>query len=229
MGSILKKLLIGTLIGSCLIGTTYAYYPNPRQIIIHHQGDNSYDKVDRMEIAGIYDWHINNNNWNYIGYDYVIERYNGNVNDGEQFGCKAIYIDNDIIVWETPRARESLVGGHTKGANSNSIGIAIAGDYDRDYLDEDILNTTTDFINNYIYVNEGILKVVPHRDIQEKSCPGSKFPLAKLRSILQGYKWDIGEKINNKYDPYVSYEEDNDIPMGKDKFLDLITLSIIHN
>jgi N-acetyl-anhydromuramyl-L-alanine amidase AmpD len=65
-------------------------------------------------VKEIRDWHVNGNGWSDIGYHYVIRR-NGEVEVGRP---------------------ESVAGAHTRGSNSNSIGICLVGGEHRDGGDQ---------------------------------------------------------------------------------------------
>jgi N-acetyl-anhydromuramyl-L-alanine amidase AmpD len=72
------------------------------ELIIHCS--YTYPEMD-IGAAEIRSWHMNENGWSDIGYHYVIRR-NGAIENGRP---------------------EAVVGAHTSGHNSNSIGICMVG------------------------------------------------------------------------------------------------------
>lgn len=75
------------------------------KIIVHHSAGLDHPG---MNFFGIYDWHVNHNKWDDIGYHYVIESVEG----------------KPIVVIGRPITK---VGAHARGANTGSIGICLVG------------------------------------------------------------------------------------------------------
>lgn len=82
------------------------------KIIIHHTAGNDSATVDAIRRQ-----HINKNGWRDIGYHFLIHR---------------IPMKKEFIT-STGRSTQ-FEGAHTKGANSNSIGVSVAGNYQRNQL-----------------------------------------------------------------------------------------------
>jgi hypothetical protein len=85
----------------------------PRYAIVHHTvNSNTYSPGDVPSlILGIYYLHTNGNGWCDIGYNFIVDRFG--------------------TVWEgrTNSMYYGVIGGHAKGFNTGSIGIALLGQY----------------------------------------------------------------------------------------------------
>jgi len=89
-------------------------YSEPNKFIIHHDG-NARNKVPKSVteaktwIRGIYYWHAVGLGWGDIGYNYIVDPW-GNIYHGR-------------------KGNIGVIGGHTYGQNTNSIGICFLGNY----------------------------------------------------------------------------------------------------
>jgi len=87
---------------------------DPNKFILHHDG-NARNKVPKSVaeaktwIRGIYYWHAIGLGWGDIGYNYVVDPW-GNIYHGR-------------------KGNIGVIGGHTYGQNTNSIGICFLGNY----------------------------------------------------------------------------------------------------
>jgi flagellar hook assembly protein FlgD len=92
-----------------------AYAPALRLAIVHHTVNaNSYTRAQAPAIVrGIERYHVLGNGWNDIGYNFLIDRF-GTIYEGRAGG-----IDKPVI------------GAHSLGFNTGSVGIALIGTYDR--------------------------------------------------------------------------------------------------
>jgi flagellar hook assembly protein FlgD len=85
-----------------------------RFAIVHHTvNTNAYSRAQAPAIVrGIEMYHVKGNGWNDIGYNFLIDRY-GTVYEGRGGG-----ID------------KNLIGAHSEGFNTGSVGVALIGTYD---------------------------------------------------------------------------------------------------
>ncbi|MGZ4388666.1 MAG: N-acetylmuramoyl-L-alanine amidase [Gaiellaceae bacterium] len=89
------------------------YAPTLRLAIVHHTVNaNSYSRAQAGAIVrGIETYHVLGNGWNDIGYNFLVDRY-GQIWEGRGGG-----IDKNVI------------GAHSAGFNTGSVGIALIGTY----------------------------------------------------------------------------------------------------
>lgn len=130
----------------------------PKQIIIHHTHNPDLTTVSTHQL------HIDRFKWAGIGYNFFIEK------------------NGDIYV-----GRGMHVGAHAKGHNKDSIGIALAGNFDETRPTkvqlEALIDLTIDFMYKYDIEPS---KIMGHRELDgvEKSCPGLLFDMEKFREVL---------------------------------------------
>lgn len=130
------------------------------RIILHH----SAGPVDQ-DIEDIARYHVNSLGWSAIGYHYLVDR------DGQ-------------ILLGRPRG---AVGAHAYGANYDSVGICVIGNYNViDVSERQLLSLAllcANLISDYDLVDDDIL---PHRYINsDTSCPGSNIlsNLTRIRAL----------------------------------------------
>ena len=108
----------------------------------------------------IYQWHVRDNGWSDVGYNYIIKR-NGLLENGRD-------LDKDGNVDEE-------VGAHARGHNANSIGICLVGGMDAKG-DADC-NFTIAQYETLAILWSGLeikfpgIKLSGHRDYSDKECP----------------------------------------------------------
>jgi N-acetylmuramoyl-L-alanine amidase len=133
-------------------------------LVIHHSFTKDGLVVDWKAIR---DYHINTNGWDDIGYHYGIEKVNG---------------DYVIISGRS----EDTNGAHTKeqGMNSKSLGICVIGNYDLGEPDKRAFDLLVilcvGLCKKYKLTADKIR--THHEYANYKTCPGSKFPMDKLRN-----------------------------------------------
>jgi hypothetical protein len=134
-----------------------------KKIIIHH----SFTKDGKTVSWGaIRRYHTQTLKWSDIGYHYGVELINN---------------DYEILVGR-PLSRS---GAHTKGHNNDSIGICCVGNYDDHAPSQKMLNKLVQLLKDLMVIyNITKDNVKPHRDYSSKTCPGKKFDMNKLRSML---------------------------------------------
>ncbi|NFA44009.1 N-acetylmuramoyl-L-alanine amidase [Clostridium botulinum] len=132
------------------------YNNNPNTLIVHHleaEGVN-------WTIQFIHNMHKNENGWAGIGYHYYI-RLDGTVYKGRP---------------------DNAIGAHCQGCNSNTLGIAFEGNYDRrTEMPTAQFNAWCELkdclINKY-----GHMPVYGHREKGSSECPGKYFPLERVKN-----------------------------------------------
>lgn len=131
----------------------------PRQIVIHHTHNPN------LTVESTHMLHIERFKWAGIGYNYFIE------NSGEIFQGRGMY-----------------VGAHAKNHNRDSIGIALAGNFDEALPNEKQMESLIDICLEFMNVYDiEPSRVIGHREFEEvtKTCPGLLFDLDKFRDILR--------------------------------------------
>ena len=121
------------------------------KIIIHCTATPEGRAVTMEEVRR---WHVKGNGWADIGYHYLID-INGCVNYGRGI---------------------NIIGSHTYGFNTGSIGLAYVGGTDAEGLAKDTLTNaqryaTQDLIDALRLVIGPELSVHGHNEFSKKSCP----------------------------------------------------------
>ena len=140
-------------------------------IVIHHSGTKNGN-------AAIFDkWHREGNYWEGVGYDFVIG--NGtNSGDGQ--------------VEVTFRWREQRTGAHCKTpnnwANEEAVGICLVGNFNDSTPTARQMQSLLKLVR-FLQKRYGITKsrIYGHNTTpgaRATACPGKKFPMAKLKSML---------------------------------------------
>lgn len=141
-------------------------------IIIHHSLTKDGVKKD---IDAIRRYHMKTKGWSDIGYHYIIEKDGGEVtNYGGRF--------------------ESVIGSHVKGMNRNTLGICVVGNFDKEYVSEDVWEVTRILVEDLcVEYDLEPSHVLGHWEAQQlqgiprskrKSCPGKNFDMKKFRRDL---------------------------------------------
>ena len=126
-------------------------------IVVHHMAGNINGTV-----ADIHRMHqAKTPPWAGVGYHFFI-RTNGMIERGRP---------------------ETVTGAHAVPANSNGIGICLAGDFTKHNPSEAQITSLVWLIKDLWKRYPGI-KVVGHGDIDATQCPGHRFPWARIRSLL---------------------------------------------
>jgi hypothetical protein len=148
--------------------------------IIHHTaGANVYGVGDVPGILrGIQAYHMDANGWDDIAYNFLID-YWGRIWEGRAGGVEA-----------------TVVGAHTRGFNTGSVGVAVLGNFDEAYVSSASLEAIVQItgwkfaINDvdprqptWVQAGEGspvyppgtwlpTPRIFSHRDVGQTSCPG---------------------------------------------------------
>jgi N-acetylmuramoyl-L-alanine amidase len=136
-----------------------------KYLIIHHFGGTQGDaKADTsyQTFKDVDDYH-RSLGWGGCGYHYVIER-TGKVTQGRK--------DNEI-------------GAHTIGKNEESLGIALAGNFDVTLPTPEQIEALKQLVTDKMYEHHvPIDNVVPHRKFASKSCYGNLLSDNWIKSLI---------------------------------------------
>lgn len=138
----------------------------PYIIIYHHTAIN---EISAEEIDTLH----KGKGWKGIGYHYFI-RKNGD-----------IYIGR-------PEAAE---GSHACNNNFISIGIAVEGNFEEEYLTIEQMKSIVK-LSEYLCIKYDIKDVIGHNAVGNTLCPGKNFPLVKIREELIKNLKELGKSIN---------------------------------
>lgn len=150
-----------------------SYLEKPWTAIVIHHSATSYGN------AAIFDkWHKENHNWDGVGYDFVI----GNGTDSP-----------DGRVEVTFRWRKQQTGAHCGGtpnnwANEDAIGICLVGNFNNRQPSERQMQSLVKlvrFLQKRYRIGKS--RIFGHKDTpgaRPTECPGSMFPMARLKSML---------------------------------------------
>lgn len=141
----------------------------PKNIIIHHSATKDSGTVSWQAIRR---YHVNECAWGEIGYHFGIESIQ------DQSWAEPHY---EILFGRMP----DKDGAHTKGRNSDSIGVCVVGDFDSNPPPEGQWNAALSLVRWLMGVY-GIPKekVWGHRDWAQKTCPGTKWNMDEFREQL---------------------------------------------
>lgn len=141
-------------------------------IVIHHSATDTGN-------SAIFDkWHREGNHWEGVGYDFVI----GNGTDS-----------GDGQVEVTFRWKEQIAGAHCGGtagnwANKDGIGICLVGNFDRKAPTAKQMQSLLELIRflqrRYKIPKSRIYGHKTTPGARVTNCPGNKFPMSKLKSML---------------------------------------------
>lgn len=134
---------------------TFTKRNKTEMIVLHHAAAKS------CSVQQVHQWHLKNG-WIGIGYNFFVSR------DGKVFRGRP----------------EDVVGSHTKGYNSKSIGICFEGDYTVQSMPKAQLEAGKELVA-YLKDKYKITKVKGHRDLMVTSCPGKNFPFDEISSANQ--------------------------------------------
>ncbi|MDR2454146.1 MAG: N-acetylmuramoyl-L-alanine amidase [Bifidobacteriaceae bacterium] len=151
--------------------------------IIHHQaGSNTYTQAQVPGIIrSIQSWHMGNNGWNDIGYNFLVDKFGG-IWEGRQGGVTL-----------------NVVGAHATNFNTGSTGVCLLGDLDKVEPTAEALQAAgqvvawrlslagiTNLKGSTVYPNDPKQATQPvvagHRDVQATTCPG-RYLYAKLDQL----------------------------------------------
>ena len=147
---------------------------NPQILIIHHTGGTEADPLadtSHHTFIDVNQWHkqrwgYQNSLGHFIGYHYFIEK-------------------SGKTVLGTPENEEGM---HTKGKNFESIGICLAGNFDRlDSYPTKEQKTALKVLLGRLMAKYNITAnyIYPHREFSSKSCPGKNISDGWTRRLVK--------------------------------------------
>jgi N-acetylmuramoyl-L-alanine amidase len=161
--------------------------------IVHHTvNSNNYTKAQSASIVrGIEIYHVKSNGWNDIGYNFLVDKY-GQIFEGRYGGMT-----------------KPVVGAHSQGFNTGSVGIAVIGSYGSTAITPaaraalvsllawkfDLAHV--DPLSSVVRISAGNPRYPPgravtlkaisgHRDVYPTSCPGASLysQLPSIRAVV---------------------------------------------
>ena len=136
-----------------------------QEVILHHTWKpNVGDYIGRNTWSGVQKYHIHVRGWSDIGYH--------------------IGIDPEGGIWLLRPVTRG--GAHTKHHNSNSVGLAMIGNYDRGKDDPLRITHTAALIAAILCARYSLVpdNVFFHRDFADKSCPGTAIDRGEFRMAV---------------------------------------------
>jgi hypothetical protein len=189
------------------------FAPTVQAAFIHHTaGTNDYTPDQSAAIVrGIEIYHVQGNGWNDIGYNFLVDKY-GQIFEGRYGG-----IDKNVI------------GAHTEGFNTGTVGISMIGQYDTTKISpaaakslEQLLAWRLDLahvdpLSTLTYRSNGnprfpvgtpvdLRAISGHRDAYFTDCPGNAL-YAQIPAIAKAVASLGGEKI---YAPLAATVDETD-------------------
>lgn len=137
----------------------------PIRIIVHHTAlaGNQSQLLQVNTYHKMQDFPESSLGW-FVGYTYFIEK-SGQV---------------------TQTRADTEMQAHTKGMNEDSIGLALAGDFNRERPTNEQLTSLRNLINQKM-AEHGILpnNIMGHRMFRQTTCPGINFSEQEFRNLFQ--------------------------------------------
>lgn len=158
--------------------------------IIHHTaGSNTYTQAQSAGLVrGIWNYHDSGQGWGDIGYNFLVDKY-GTIYEGREGSL-------------TAKPGYMSVGAHAAPANTNSVGIAVMGEYTKIQPTTESIDSVVDVLawqfsmanvnplGTRSYVNNAgatktISTVAGHKDVSATACPGLIYnQLGTIRSTV---------------------------------------------
>jgi hypothetical protein len=149
-------------------------YRHPARIVIHHTVTPNHEDNPAATVRAIYYFHAITRKWGDIGYNYLID-WQGNIYEGRAGG-------------------EKVVGGHARGYNEGSVGVALMGTYTRDDISPAMRNSLVVLLawlsarygidpqgQSSVY-GRSLPNILGHRAVAKTTCPGDPV-LAQLDEL----------------------------------------------
>lgn len=160
-----------------------------KRIVIHHSA--GHDSPGAADFHSIRAYHIHGNGWRDIGYHFVVEK------------VSAIHSPLVIVGRGLHEA-----GAHAKGANGDSIGVCLVGDFTAEAPAREMLVAAARLCASLleagiVHRNDRTIEetVVGHRTagLTPTECPGDAFPMAELHDLVREY---LGEPVKGQIEPF---------------------------
>ena len=173
--------------GNCPIDVT-PFPTTSTHVIVHHSAGNSTSSDFAAVVRSIWDFHVNSNGWDDIGYNWLIDP-NGVIYEGRGSG---------------------LQGAHFSCINGNTTGICIIGNYEEaqptavsinaleDFIAWEVCDKDIDPIGMDVHApsNTAIDNISGHRDGNSlpNSCGGTVCPGENLYPLLEDVRTAVAAK-----------------------------------
>ena len=135
------------------------------EIILHHAAGDG-------DVKSIHNWHINGNGWLGIAYHFYIRK------DGRIYRGRP----------------EEMVGGHTYGMNSNTIGICCEGNFENESMSLSQKDSCGWLVGYLLEKYPSVYRVSKHKDHNATACPGKNFPYEDIIALAASYGEDKEEE-----------------------------------
>ncbi|QWW20264.1 cell wall-binding repeat-containing protein [Schaalia sp. 19OD2882] len=161
----------------------------PKGVVIHHTaGNNNYSRAQAPQaVRGVHQYHASTLGWGDVGYHFLVDRY-GTVYQGREGSLTGFY-----------------EAGHARGANSNTLGVSVVGDFTNVEPPIAAQNAVAKVsawllkrmgahnvdapirVTGQPAVGRTIKTLSGHRDVGGTACPGQAFydKLPRLRTVVQ--------------------------------------------
>lgn len=137
----------------------------PEFLIVHHTGGTDADPLadtSHHTFEVVKAWHLAKG-WEDIGYHYFIDK-TGKLTAGRA---------------------ENYHGAHALGYNTKSLGVCLAGNFDKTLPTQEQINTLKKLLSELrVKYNVSLENIVPHRKFANKTCYGTKLPDTWARSMV---------------------------------------------
>lgn len=122
------------------------------KIVIHHADAST------CNAHMIHQWH-KARGWSGMGYHFLVRKEGGIVETGRPI---------------------NTIGAHCTGQNNDSVGICFEGDFDRETMTNEQLQTGRELIAYLRGLYGQNIRIVRHKDLMATDCPGKNFPFEEL-------------------------------------------------
>lgn len=141
------------------------------KIIIHHSA------TDTGSAEAYARYHVNKRGWPGIGYHYVIEK------DG------TIKQTNEL----------DTISYHASSHNTNSIGICLTGNFDKQTLEEKQKQSLIELIQHLNKTFKKEFPLIGHRDVASKSCPGDNINIEKVKEWIKSEENNASQYLKDEH------------------------------
>src|SRR5690606_28096930 len=160
-------------------------YTTVTYLIVHHTATPNDDPDWKARVRSIWNFHAITRDGKDIAYNYLI--------------------DPDGVIYEGRAGGDNVIGRHATGANKNSMGVALIGNFDQDLLPtEEALDSLIKLLawkaeqagidptgsSHHSEVGRVLPNVCGHRDVGATACPGRK-----LYALLPRLRIDVSNLI----------------------------------
>ncbi len=175
-----------------------------RKIVVHHTASPNGVSDPAATVRFGYELHVVGRGFTDIGYHFLISP------DGEIFeGRRARKYGKGELHTGEDGAGNAIIGGHTKGRNAGSCGIALIGNFTKRSPSPAAIDSLIHLVaweaqrhkidplgsDEYIGVDSRSLvfaNIVPHRDIRATLCPGSR-----MAASMPWLRHQVAERVGS--------------------------------